>query len=65
MATKPPKDTPVWVTVLKLVVLALCLIGGVGLALWWAAGTQDAPTTLQTKPGDWGIAKDSPFPARR
>ena len=66
MATEPEKETPVWLTIVKLVLLAVCLIGGVGLALWWAADAQDnTPTPMATQPGDWGIAKDSPFPSKR
>jgi hypothetical protein len=60
-------ETPVWLTILKLVVVAVVLIGGVGLALWYAGEIQnnEIPATTGTGPGDWGIVKDSPIHFRR
>lgn len=62
---KDDDDEPsVWVTVLKLVVGAIILIGGTGLALWYVDQVQES-----AKPGlgsgmgshDWGIVKDNPL----
>ena len=69
------EEPKVWVTVLKLIVGATLLIGGVGLALWIAAQgpvhspaleqAQQEAQTKSSKPlssdGSWGIAKDSPL----
>lgn len=64
---KQEKETPVWLTVLKLVLLATVLIGGVGLALWWAGLKQESvaqpPVSAQSQP--WGIAGDSPIRSKR
>lgn len=68
-------EPKVWVTVVKLLIGALLLIGGVGLALWLAAqGPTYSPAMEQaqqevrakspksTSPdGSWGISKDSPL----
>ncbi len=69
-------DEPkVWVTVVKLLVGATLLIGGVGLALWLAAqGPVHSPALEQAQQevrakspksessdSSWGIAKDSPL----
>ena len=68
--------TAVWVTVVKLVVGALLLIGAVGLALWLAAqGPVNSPALEQAQQEvraksspnstssdkSWGISKDSPL----
>ncbi|MES2952157.1 MAG: hypothetical protein V4858_26825 [Pseudomonadota bacterium] len=69
------EEPKVWVTVVKLVIGAMLLIGGVGLALWIASqGTMRSPALEQaqqevraksSKPASegtsWGIAKDSPL----
>ncbi|WP_342617014.1 hypothetical protein [Rhodoferax sp. GW822-FHT02A01] len=66
---KDDDDEPsVWVTVLKLVVGAIILIGGTGLALWYVDQVQE-----NAKPGlgsgvgppDWGIVGDNPLKNRR
>ena len=68
-------DTKLWATVMKLVIGALLLIGGVGLALWVAAqGPAYSPAMEQSKEEvrtkstktpstdtTWGISKDSPL----
>jgi hypothetical protein len=61
---KKKDDEPkVWVTVLKLVVGAVVLIGGVGLALWYA---KDLDNGAKTPAGDsWGISHDSPVRMKR
>jgi flagellar basal body-associated protein FliL len=61
------KETPVWLTIIKLVVLATVLIGGVGLALWWAGLSQSTSTTpaVSAPSQSWGIAGDSPVRSKR
>ena len=68
-------ETKLWVTVMKLVIGALLLVGGVGLALWIAAqGPAYSPALEQAKQevrekspkspstdSTWGISKDSPL----
>ena len=75
---KPAKEPNTWVTVIKLLTIATVLIGGVGLALWWASkGSGGSPALEQAieaarasgyKPASsnsWGIVGDSPVrPAR-
>ncbi len=77
IAMKQTDDEPkVWVTVVKLVIGAALLIGGVGLALWIAAqGPARSPALEQAQEevrskssrpssssdSSWGIAKDSPL----
>ena len=58
-------DEPnVWITIAKLVIGAVVLIGGTGLALWYAESVQEkqelTDTSKPIKP-DWGIAGDSPL----
>lgn len=64
---KPEKETPVWLTILKLIVLATVLIGGVGLALRWAGTRQEsnAPPAVSAPSQSWGIAGDSPVRSKR
>jgi hypothetical protein len=62
------EEPPIWVTVVKLVVIAVVLIGGTGLALWYVdqMQTRDQPPGLSSgsnKP-DWGIVGDSPLRKR-
>lgn len=75
MKLQDEEEPKVWVTVVKLVIGAALLIGGVGLALWIAAqGPVHSPALEQAQkevrskssgppPSDssWGIAKDSPL----
>ena len=62
-------DEPnVWVTVLKLVVGAVVIIGGLGLVLWWAAEHQmkNAPDpNVNSAKDSWGIVHDSPVNRKR
>jgi hypothetical protein len=62
-------EPPVWVTVLKLVAIAVVLIGGTGLALWYVdqAQSRDQPPGLSdgTNRSDWGIVGDSPLRPHR
>lgn len=66
----PDKDQEpsLWVTVAKLVIGAVVLIGGTGLALWYADKYQQreeaSDTSTQSKP-DWGITSDSPLRPKR
>ena len=69
------EEPRIWLTVVKLLIGAALLIGGVGLALWIAAqGPVHSPALVQaqqevqtksSKPlssdSSWGIAKDSPL----
>ena len=63
------KETPLWWTALKLVLLAVALIGGTGLALWYAAEHQklqlDPAVAPVTSGSSWGIAGDSPLKPKR
>lgn len=66
MSQKDDEETPLWFTVLKLVVVAIVLIGGVGMALVWVDEEQSKQTSPSVKPLDpWGIVKDSPIHPRR
>lgn len=63
----PPKETPVWLTAIKLIALIAVLVGGVGLALWAAGLKQqsvDQPPVSASSQG-WGIAGDSPIRSKR
>jgi len=58
------KKSNVWITALKLVALAVFIIGGVGAALWFAAHDQrfDEPNKPPNTPANsWGIVNDSPI----
>jgi hypothetical protein len=61
---KKDDEPNVWITVAKLVIGAIVLIGGTGLALWYADSNQQSDIITDTskpfKP-DWGIATDSPL----
>ena len=61
---RPNDDEPkVWVTVLKLIAGLIVIIGGVGLALWYA---KDMDNGAKLPASDsWGISKDSPVNMRR
>ncbi len=64
MKKLPEKEEPkVWVTVIKLVLGLIVIIGGVGLALWYA---KDLDNGYGTPAGEkWGISKDSPVRMKR
>jgi len=62
---KQEDDEPkVWVTVLKLVIGLIVIVGGVGLALWYA---KDMDTGGPKPPAQdqWGISHDSPLRMKR
>ncbi len=61
---KRDEEPKVWVIVLKLVVGAAILIGGVGMLLKYAESQQGG---LPKPPADtsWGIATDSPIRGKR
>ena len=53
-----------WVTALKLIAGLVAIVGGVGLALWYAKDFDNGAP--KTPPGDaWGIANDSPVRMKR
>ena len=65
MVTKKNDDEPkVWVTVLKLVVGLVVIVGGVGLALWYAKDWDNGAPKLPTQ-DQWGISHDSPLRMKR
>ena len=65
---KDDEEPKVWITFIKLVAGAAVLIGGVGLALWWASerpvyspALEQAKEAAQSVSTDsWGIVNDSP-----
>lgn len=64
MAKKKPNQEPkVWVTAIKLIVGLIVIIGGVGMALWYAKDMDNGPKL----PGQdqWGISHDSPLRMKR
>ena len=63
---KPKHDDepPVWLTVIKLVVIATVLIGGTGLLLSYVAEKQGSPEIPKPQ-NDWGILSDSPIHSKR
>jgi hypothetical protein len=70
--TDKDEEPRLWVTVLKLVVIAVVLIGGTGLALWYADQRQVAEMPgLGSGAGSgsgstgWGIVGDSPLRPHR
>lgn len=65
MKKYPKNDEPkVWVTVLKLVIGLVVMIGGVGLALWYAKDWDNGATPLPAS-DQWGISRDSPLRMKR
>jgi hypothetical protein len=61
------EDPPVWITVIKLVVIAV-VIGGTGLALWYVdqAQSRDQPGLgTGSKDQGWGIVNDNPLQRNR
>jgi hypothetical protein len=65
---KDDDDPPVWVTVLKLVAIAVVLIGGTGLVLWYVdqeqSRSQPGLGSGSEAPG-WGIVRDNPLRPNR
>ena len=62
---KNPNDEPkVWVTIVKLVIGLVVIVGGVGLALWYAKDMDNGAQSLPAA-DSWGISKDSPVRMKR
>jgi hypothetical protein len=62
---RPNDDEPkVWVTVVKLIIGVVVIVGGVGLALWYAKDMDNGAPKLPAT-DVWGISKDSPINMRR
>ena len=65
MAKKNPNEEPkVWVTAIKLIVGLFVIIGGVGLALWYARDMDTGAPKLPAQ-DQWGISHDSPLRMKR
>lgn len=77
---KDDEEPKVWITFIKLVAGAAALIGGVGLALWWASerpvyspaleqakeeAKATSPKSVSNPSDSWGIVNDSPVRNRR
>ncbi|MCF8167873.1 MAG: hypothetical protein K9K38_04755 [Rhodoferax sp.] len=58
---KPNDEPPLWLTVLKLVVGLLVIVGSVGLALWLALDQDQKNAPAVSPEKSWGIANDSPI----
>lgn len=63
MKKKKDDEPKVWVTALKLILIAAALIGGVGLALWYAKDMESG--TPDPAKDQWGISHDSPLRMKR
>jgi hypothetical protein len=64
------EDEPkMWVTVLKLVVVATLFIGGTGFVLWYFGKQQELNAPSATESTNivkgWGIVGDSPLHSKR
>ena len=62
------EEPSVWVTVIKLLLIAVLIVGGTGLALWYVDKQQErAQPGLGSNvgPPDWGIVGDSPLRKNR
>jgi hypothetical protein len=62
------KGTPLWLILLKLVVLVAVMIGGTGYVLHYVADRQKLPDPAVapvTPSNSWGIANDSPMRPKR
>jgi len=69
MKNDDDKEPKVWVTLVKLIAIAVVLIGGTGYALYYVDQMQERaqPPGLSSgfnKP-DWGIVGDSPLKGKR
>ncbi len=64
MQKKPNNEPNVWVTVVKLVIGLVVIVGGVGLALWYAKDMDNGTAKLPAS-DPWGISKDSPSLMKR
>jgi hypothetical protein len=63
---KRDDEPKLWVTVLKLLLLGTCIIGGVAAALLYAAKLEQRKTGAPSAgDGGWGIVTDSPVRPKR
>lgn len=68
MDEKEANEPKLWITALKILAVALLMIGGAGLALWYFAHEQrfDDPNKPPDTPANsWGIVNDSPVRSKR
>ena len=63
------EEPNVWITVAKLVIGAIVIIGGTGFALWYFGEEQERSQTSEPASGanvpGWGIIGDSPLRKNR
>ncbi len=64
---KQDDDPKLWVTVLKLALGLVVIIGSVGLALYWALQKEqlDGPVAPISPERSWGVVNDNPIRPRR
>lgn len=62
---KKDDEPKLWVTVLKLFIGAVVIIGGVGLVLNWALKLEQSNAPDQSSVKGWGISSDSPLRSKR
>jgi multisubunit Na+/H+ antiporter MnhC subunit len=63
---KQDNEPKLWITLVKLVIGLVVIIGGVGLALWFVAQAEQSRLPETSSPdSSWGIANDSPIRRNR
>jgi len=58
------REDSAWLAALKLLLIAVVIVGGTGLLLWYFAKHQDDPLArdpAKSEKSDWGIVNDSPI----
>lgn len=54
-------EEPFWVTCVKLFLIAVAIVGGVGLSLWYAEYLGLGGELITAPQDSWGITNDSPL----